>query len=70
MRWLILILGLVVALVAGFALLQGFEANPRKTPAETAAGAGPFEQHDEIDDDSRQRLREILRSAGDEDEAN
>ena len=71
MRWRILILGLVAALVAGFALLQGFQVGPRKTPGATnAAGAGPLEQHDEIDDDSREQLREILRSAGDEDETN
>ena len=71
MRWRILILGLVAALVAGFALLQGFEVDPRKTPGATnAGGAGSVQQHDEIDDDSRKQLREILRSAGDEDETN
>ena len=71
MRWRLLIFGLVAALVAGFALLQGFQVHPRKTPmAANAAGSGSIDQHDEIDEDSRQQLREILRSAGDEDETN
>ena len=69
MRWRILILGLVAALVAGLALLQGFPLDLPSTPeAMTAAEVAPNEPYEEIDEDSRAQLREILRSAGNEDE--
>ena len=70
MRLRILILGLLAALVAGWALLQGFPVESPRAP-ETASAAKPRsnETYEEIDEDSRAQLREILRSAGDEDEA-
>lgn len=70
MRWLILILGLAAALVAGFVLLQGSGAKlPGGPPPLTEANSLSTE-HDEIDEDSRKRLRDILRAARSEGEKN
>lgn len=70
MRWLLLILGLAVAFVAGLALLEGFEESPPKSPADFMEPADPSGEHEEIDEDSREQLREILRNAGNEDDTN
>ncbi len=51
-RWLVLSLGLGIAAVAGYALLTG--------------SAPPHANHDEIGDQSREQLREILREAASE----
>lgn len=70
--WLVLGLGLLVAAVAGVALLRGGDppapaAEPSaRARTEKTAGAPTEPQHAEIDDASRARLEEILQSAGDE----
>jgi hypothetical protein len=69
MRWFILILGLVAAIVAGFALLTGPGGD---SSVLTPAKLDPPHAHgkeDEIDEESRERLREILRSADNEEDA-
>ncbi len=69
MRWFILIFGLAAAIIAGFSLLTGPAGDP---PGLTPAKSDPVHAHgkdDEIDEESRERLREILRSADNEEDA-
>ncbi len=57
-RWLVLPIGLGVAAVAGWVLLS--------SPSGSTRGKSPY-SHAEIDQESREQLRQILRQA-DEDE--
>ena len=60
MRWLVLPIGIGVAAVAGYALLM--------SPVPKRSGPEGPPAHAEIDQESRQQLREILRDADREDE--
>ena len=58
-RWLVLPLGIGIAALAGYVLLTG--ANEPPAGGETTGAADA--PHDEIDEESRERLRAILRDA-------
>ena len=58
-RWLVLSLGIGIAAVAGYALLTG--ARPPHAGGHHAHGP-----HDEISEESRAQLREILREGSSE----
>ena len=63
-RWLILPLGLLLATAAGYALLMGGARGERpKSPDARARVADVASPHPVIREDSRARLREILREA-------
>ncbi len=69
MRWLILILGLAAAALAGFMLLSAPSERLVESTAVTPEAAHDHETHEEIDSLSRQRLEQILREADREDGA-
>ena len=63
-RWLILPLGLLLATAAGYALLMGrAPGESPKSPDSRARVADVTSPHPVIREDSRARLREILREA-------
>lgn len=69
--WLALIFGLVMAVLAGFALLGGSDIFSRVSPAGSSNAASVPDapvnhDRDQIDEDSRKQLREILRAASQE----
>lgn len=66
--WLALTFGLVMAALAGFALLGGSDIFARVSPAGSSRAANVPDSpvnhdRDQIDEDSRKQLREILRAA-------
>ena len=69
MRWLILILGLAAAALAGFMLLSAPSEKSAEPTAVPSEAAHAHETHEEIDSLSRQRLEQILREADREEDA-
>ena len=63
-RALFLIIGLGAAAIAGYVVLSGVDLKTLLAPqAVPARPAESMQEHDQIDEESRERLRSILREA-------